>query len=121
MIGGDTIGKDKKRVKRSANEIAMVQANRFVRHLQSIVNEAKALKSRISDLPASDFTPIAVGFNNVLNDNIPQLTEQVFAVTEKEHVDSPTPEPETSFSDYMNPTSESESETPTSESENEGE
>lgn len=110
MKGGDKITTKSKRVKRSANEIALVQANRFVRHLQSVVNEAKALKSRINDLPASDFSPIAVGFNNVLNDNIPQLTEQVFAVTEKEHVDSPTPEPDTSFSDYM--TQSTEPETP---------
>lgn len=122
MKGGDKITEPKKttrakRVKRTPQTLALVNANRFVRHLISVTNEAKALKSRINELPASDFSEIAIGFNNVLSDHIPQLSEQIFTVTEKEHVDSPEPEPETSFSDYM--TQPTKPEIP--ESDNEGE
>lgn len=59
------------------------------------------MKTRINDLPADDFSEIAIGFNNVLNENVPQLSEQVFIVTEKDSVDSPTTESESNFSTYM--------------------
>ncbi|GAH47394.1 unnamed protein product [marine sediment metagenome] len=72
-----------KRVKRSPKVISTVRAERLVTHLTSVVNEAKALKIRINDLPAGDFSEMANGFNNVIEHFSPMLLELPFETTEK--------------------------------------
>ena len=94
---------DKKRAKKQSRtrmEICIENADKLVSKTETFLKTAQNLKDKINGLGGGEFSKIAIGFNNLINETITTLEPMPFETTEREESTSITPTGKT-FADYQ--------------------
>lgn len=95
-------GRKPKSKSRTKNELCIEKAEMLVSKTENFLKSAQDLKDKINVLPGgNDFSKIAIGYNNLIDEAITTLTTLPFEVTEKEEMDSVSVKTGKTFADYQ--------------------
>lgn len=104
---------EKKRAKKQSRtriEICNENANKLVSKTENFLKTAQDLKDKINGLGGKEFSQMAIGFNNLINESIDTLTPLPFESTEREETTIATTKTGKTFADYQKEKPEPESE-----------